>query len=178
MYSYHYFTLFIIFIIDSSLLSQAKYKVTIKKIDKCKDPDPPYPEKSIVDVQVGFYSRNSKTFVSGNLTIKEDMQNYLWRIKEGIKTNKGIKYLTDLKKLTCKSLLPRLIITAAKIKHDVKVCNIFKGKYNFEIDADKIDKGMAYFPLREVGDSFVFVGIHGLRGMAACFDIHVVYEDV
>lgn len=146
------------------------YKVTLRSIELCTKVDPPYIEQNPMELNVVGYNKSGTFYFRGNLTIRRNMQGFFYRIKTGVEKAGGeIKYTNQYKKLTCKSVIPKLLLISAGVRYNEKTCEIYKGNYSFnKIDVHKLQPGAYYFPLKEIGESLVYFSVYNNRGTCIC----------
>lgn len=158
------------FLVSVSSVAPLMYKIALRSIESCKNPDPPYEKDPMVTLNVEPYNKSGLLYFRGNFTIRENLRGYYWKIKTGIeKTGNVIKYINNFKKLTCKSMIPRVILAAANVRYDDQKCEYYKGTYFFnKMDLNKLDPGAYYFPIKEIGESLVYFGFYSTNGSSFC----------
>lgn len=165
------FILFLVLIEDTEAMSPRIYRITWRSTERCTNPDPPYQQDPLVTLVVEPYTKNGLVYFRGNLTIKENLKGYFWKIKSAIeKPNHTIKPLNTFQKLTCKSVIPKLTLITSNVKYNEQTCEYYKGTYYFQkVDFTKLDVNAHYFPIKEIGETLVFFSFYKKSGTVFCF---------
>ncbi|PZC72843.1 hypothetical protein B5X24_HaOG210518 [Helicoverpa armigera] len=72
-----------------------------------------------------------------------------------------LKHMSTFKKLTCKSVIPKVVLITTNVRYNEKTCEIYKGSYTFnKMDLNKLDSGAYYFPIKEIGENIVFFSLY------------------
>ncbi|KAH9630154.1 hypothetical protein HF086_004860 [Spodoptera exigua] len=104
---------------DTEAISPMLYRISWRSTEKCTNPEPPYQQDPLISLVVEPYTKNGLVYFRGNLTIKENLKGYYWKIGSAIeKPDHTIKPLTTYKKLTCKSVIPRLTLITSNVKYN------------------------------------------------------------
>lgn len=155
------------------------YKITLRSTEKCSNPEPPYEKNPLVDITIEAYNKSGGVYFKGNLTIKDNMKGYYWKIKTAIeRPGNVIKHMNTFKKLTCKSVIPKVMLITSNIRYNEKTCEIYKGSYSFEkMDFNKLDSGAYYFPIKEIGETLVFFSMYKNKGTSVCYKSRYVVKN-
>lgn len=167
----------VMLILCPELDSIMKYATTFRRIEPCPNPIPPYEKPPKVFISLTAYNRTGIFYFKGNLTIKENLKGYFWKIKTGVDRPGGeIRYTNDFKRMTCKSVIPKVMLDATGVQYNEKTCEVYKGNYSFEkIDLHKLDSAY-YFPMKELGETVVYFSLYSSRGTSICFISHYVFR--
>lgn len=148
----------------------------LRSFTPCANPNPPVDKKNnnIMNAEYDIYKKNGKQLVRGNVTVKEDVIAFM-TFKSGVeKRGKVTRYNLDYKKITCKSLLFKILYSAIKIKYDPNTCKLLKGHYFFnDLDVNKLDQSANFVPMREMGIHLWYIGLFNSRGTLICVDLKV-----
>lgn len=147
-----------------------------KNMEECKNPVPPYAKNNDSKLTITIYSKNNKTIIKGTWMSKEDLRGYFWRFKYGRQKSGVIKYSFEYDRISCRNIIPKLLLLATHVRYDAKSCVIHKGTYAFDdLDLTAIDKGTFVFPIRELGESVMLFSYYGPGGTVYCFTMVTEY---
>ncbi|KAF9823176.1 hypothetical protein SFRURICE_001589 [Spodoptera frugiperda] len=144
------------YFLNTEALSPRIYRITWRSTERCTNPNPPYQQDPLVTLVVEPYTKNGLVYFRGNLTIKENLKGYFWKIKSAIeKPDHTIKPLNTFQKLTCKSVIPKLTLITSNVKYNEQTCEYYKGTYYYfqKVDFTKLDVNAHYFPIKEIGET-------------------------
>lgn len=179
------FTLFIVFIIFSlqclNAIASKKHSMRLLDFRTCDSPTPPfgYLASNIFNLNLSIYNIKGKTYVRGNVTVKEDLSGpYFWRlcVQEADDSKRLIK-LMEMPKMTCRDLLVRLLLKFTNVKYIPKSCTYKKGVYEFKgFDISKVDNQMTIIPVRPLGKKRLLISARSDRETMFCIDALISVE--
>lgn len=162
--------LYIVFIQFTISVFSEMYKITLKSIELCPEAEPPYEKEKLITLDVLGYNKSNRFYFKGNLTIKSNLKGYFFKIKAGVeKAGGGVKYTNSFKKLSCKSVIPKLMLITSGVRYNEKTCEMYKGNYSFnKMDINDLQPGAYYYPIKEMGENVVYFGVYNARGTGLC----------
>lgn len=145
----------------------------LKKLEPCKNPDPPYAKNTVTIANVTVYLKNNKHHIKGRLTILENLKGYFWKFKDGSIKSGTVKYKYAFKKMTCKSFVPKVLLSLTNTKYNMNTCEIYKGVYNYDVEFNSIQEVRSYIPVTDLGRHVWIISLYGPNGTSFCYDITV-----
>lgn len=160
-------------------VSSMMLKITLRSSERCSNPEPPYERNPLVDFRLQAYNKSGGVYFRGNFTIKENLKGYFFKIKTAIeRPGNVIKHMNTFQKLTCKSVIPRIVLMSSNVRYNVKTCELYKGSYSFEnMDFNKLDSSAYYFPIKEIGETIVFFSMYKNKGTCICVKSRYVVKN-
>lgn len=159
-----------------SIVFCVKYKMVYKGHEYCVNPDPPYEKNKKVDVSIALINDTERAYYNANLTVRENLRGYAWRLKHGFERAGKVYFENDFKGLTCKSFIFKIISELSTIKFNPDTCTIFKGNYTIsKLEIASLDRAVNYLPTRRFGISVYYLSYYKPKGTCVCIQSRVLF---
>lgn len=150
------------------------HKSKLLSVAECENPTPPKSKLDICEATFVTYNKADKKLLNGTVVIKKNSIMYL-TFKAGVEVNGNVKnYKLFYKKLPCKNIITKIILTTIKVDCNEDTSEILTGNYHFEgFDINKIDHAMNIIPVREPGINHWYIHFYGNDGTYVCIILRV-----
>lgn len=163
----------VILTVSQGKVIHGAYNSKLLSLKQCVNPSPPRSKFDTIEGKFDTYGTDG-SLINGSVIVRKNVLIFLQFKAGGENNRKLLNYQIIYQKLTCKSLLAKVILTAANVKFNEDTCEVLKGNYHFDkIDINILDHAMSIIPIREPGINNWLLGIFGNDGTYICLILRV-----